>query len=294
MMDDGYDMLADEKPVPVKAWLEAARTRIPGLDAEIIAQNCFAPEGSDRSWLVAHDGFCPGWSRRSQADEMVRQREEGIPLAYIMGKKEFYGRDFVVTRDVLIPRPETEALIDIIKGLDLPRQPRFLDVGTGSGCIAITLALEFPQAKVYASDLSTEALTVANENDVQLEGRVEFMHSDMLDEISLLTLGPFDVLVANLPYVDPRWDFIDTEALAREPVMALYAMGEKGLAMYRRLFNGIYEGDYVGNVHPELTSVRRVVVEADPCQHKDLMKMAQEYGWKVFAKQGYGIGFYRA
>lgn len=182
-----------------------AREKIDALDAELIAVYNFAPDERDRSWLVAHaeDKVArEGWLR---ANEMLEQRLSGEPLAYVLGSREFYGREFMVNRQVLIPRPETEALIELIKDLKLPVRPRFLEVGTGSGCIAITLALEFPQSYVLATDVSSRALEMAERNDIIHEGRVEFLLSDLLEEVNLdFRDEQYDVVVANLPYVNPE------------------------------------------------------------------------------------------
>lgn len=129
---------------------------------------------------------------------------------------DFYGRDFIVTPDVLIPRPETEMMVDAVLSLvgksilpgvkpnkpKLSQEIKILDVGTGSGCIAITLKKEIPKAQVSASDVSEKVLKIARKNAENLGAKVRFLRSDLLDDIS----GDFDVIVANLPYVDENWD----------------------------------------------------------------------------------------
>ena len=159
-------------------------------------------------------------------------------------KVDFYGRDFIVTPDVLIPRPETEMMVDAVLNLAgkaylpgvkpaprvLPKSPRILDVGTGSGCVAISLALELPEAHVNACDVSKKALKVAKENAEILNAKVKLIKSDLMNDIS----GDYDVVVANLPYVDKSWDWIDKKALSKEPALALYAE-EGGLALINKL-----------------------------------------------------------
>ncbi len=145
----------------ISEWLAEAWARIDVLDAELIAIKVFAPEGVDRSWLAAHDDEEVSERKLARAEEFLKRRAGGEPLAYIFGSTEFYGRGFKVSPEVLIPRPETEGLIELIKGLKLPRDARFLEIGTGSGCIAVTLVAEYPEARVVATDVSEEALAVA-------------------------------------------------------------------------------------------------------------------------------------
>lgn len=260
-----------------------ARAQIGALDAELIAVRCFAPARADRSWLVANDELPVAGSARKQSDEMLRRRAKGVPLAYLLGEKEFYGRRFLVNPAVLIPRPETETLIDLIKGLALGRRPRFLEVGTGSGCIAITLALEFPQAEVLATDLSTRALEVAEANDNLHEGRIELVQSNLLRDLALRRGERFDVLVANLPYVNKAWEWVEPDNLRFEPKMALYARAENGLSLYRRLLKEARQK----------LEVAYLVLEADPCQHLALQQMAREYGFWPVRAEGFGLVFSR-
>lgn len=279
----------------IDGWLKEAKKQIAALDAELIllfGLREVLPSGVDRSYLVAHGDIGISQKNWRELDEMLGRRATGEPLAYIIGEKEFYGRKFRVRPGVLIPRPETESLIDLIKELPLPKQPRFLEVGTGSGCIAITLALEYPQSYVLASDISVTALDIASENDCIHEGRIELIESNLLRDIEFASeeaQGPehFDVLVANLPYVDKNWEFLDTEALAFEPTRALYA-GQGGLALYKRLFQELAERRW------REVNVDYVVVEADPCQHERLAYIGEIYGFVCRRIQGYALGFVNA
>ena len=155
----------------------------------------------------------------------------------------------------------------------LPNSCKILDVGTGSGCIATTLKLELPEAQVTASDISEPALKVARENATRLGAEVKFIKSDLLEEI----LGDFDVIVANLPYVDKDWDWIDKEALAKEPSIALYAENH-GLALIYRL---------IGQA-----AKRRVpwlILEADPCQHQEIINYAKDRNYQLKEARGFAI-----
>ena len=190
---------------------------------------------------------------------------------------------------VLIPRPETEALIELIKELKLPQKARFLEIGTGSGCVAITLALEFPQSYVLATDISETALDTAERNDVMHEGRVELLMSDLLDEVNLEFEGEqYDVVVANLPYVNPDWEWLDREGLKFEPREALFVKEKNGLMLYFRLFEQIFE-----RMKDNLYWTRYVVVEADPCQQRELKKIARRFGFEHIKTLDYGMLFER-
>ncbi len=176
-----------------------------------------------------------------QFQGLVAQRSQGAPVAYLVGCKEFYSRDFQVTPQVLIPRPDTEALVEesvrLVERSGLAR-PRILELGTGSGCVAITLALEIDGALVRATDISSDAIQVAEENSRRLgsERQLKFFLSDLFDDLADLNLRPgFDLIVSNPPYVatdcGPRPD----EAVVRyEPGLALWA-GRDGLDLIRRI-----------------------------------------------------------
>jgi release factor glutamine methyltransferase len=167
---------------------------------------------------------------------MLARRETGEPLAYILGRREFYGREFAVTRDVLIPRPETEAIVEAgLRADSMNHGPRVIEVGTGSGAVAVTLALERPHARVVATDVSAAALAVARRNARNLSAGVEFVQADLLRGLR----GPFDVVVANLPYVpDGERDQLQREIRDWEPDVALFA-GTDGLQIIARLIRAL-------------------------------------------------------
>lgn len=164
----------------------------------------------------------------------VARRAQHEPLAYILGKQKFYGLDFVVDRRVMIPRHETELLVQLaLERARCKTSPVIVDVGTGSGVLAITLAHHLSSARVMAIDISRDALDVARLNAQRLgvEMRIEFIESDLLECLTV----PFDVLVANLPYIPrARFDELPREIRAFEPRVALDG-GEDGLGVLRRL-----------------------------------------------------------
>jgi release factor glutamine methyltransferase len=166
--------------------------------------------------------------------DLLERRLKGEPVAYLLGEREFYGRTFRVDSRVLIPRPETEHLIEAALAERLPERPRILDVGTGSGCVAVTLALEIPGARVAATDLSPGALEVARGNARRLGARVAFVRTDLADG---LDLSPFDLVVSNPPYVDrSEAPEISPEVLDFEPHLALFPPGP-GDSILARLFS---------------------------------------------------------
>lgn len=171
--------------------------------------------------------------------EFIERRFAGEPIQYIFGETEFYGLPFEVTRDVLIPRPETEHLVEHV--LDLAGRfaaPRIADIGTGSGILAVTLAAHLPDARLTAIDLSAPALTIAEENAKRNRVAIRFLHGDLLCPVA----GErFEIVVSNPPYV-PSADLatLSVEVRDYEPALALFA-GDDGLEVYRRLIPAAFE-----------------------------------------------------
>lgn len=245
--------------------LRKTKQRIDALDAEVIFLK--AIKERDRSYLAIHDDRVLTDAEELAIEWMVSRREKGEPLAYILGQKEFYSRDFLVTKDVLIPRPESEEIINIVKNLDVQK---IVDVGTGSGCLAVTLALEMPRAKITGLDISKQALLVATSNAIELGARVEFLQSDLL---SAVKDEKFDVVVANLPYVDISWPWRGRE-LDWEPGLALYA-GDHGMEIIKKM---------IRQAHGK---TKYLVLEADPCQHEMIVQYAQKYNFCLNEVRGF-------
>lgn len=172
---------------------------------------------------------------------LIERRAAGEPLQYVTGHQEFYGLDFIVTPAVLIPRPETEFLVEqVIKLSGEPRvtEPLIVDVGTGSGCIAVAIATSLPDAKVLATDVSTSALAVAQKNAERngVGRRIEFLEGDLLEPLARSNLElSVDILASNPPYVEAgRPEMVQREVGDWEPHAALFG-GADGLDFYRRL-----------------------------------------------------------
>ena len=164
---------------------------------------------------------------------MIKRRAAGEPLQYILEETEFHGRIFKVRPGVLIPRPETELLVD--EALRRTRSIRCLDVGTGSGCIAVTVALEHPETEVVAIDLSEEAIAIARENAERLGAeRIDFQQIDFFDDKGMSSIGSFDLIISNPPYVSQQEvGELQVEIREHEPMIAV-TDGRDGLSFYRR------------------------------------------------------------
>ena len=192
----------------------------------------------------------PGAELRIEGLEQdVERLADGVPLQYVVGTAEFYGRRFAVREGVLIPRPETEELVDRIVRSERGAQRgssqqageasgtlRILDIGTGSGCIAASLALELPEAEVFAAEIADEALTVAEENFRRLGARVTLRRADALQELKAQFPEPFDLIVSNPPYV-PESDRAAMHPNVRdhEPGVALFVPDDDPLRFYRAI-----------------------------------------------------------
>ena len=194
--------------------------------------------GRDKAYLYAHPELELACGELNRYHEALGRRAAGVPVQYITGHQEFWGLDLLVTAAVLIPRPETEhaveAALELLRGME---SPHIIDVGTGSGCIALALASELPHARIDAVDISGEALEVARENAGRLgfADRIVFSQSDLLKKY-LDDLASFDLVVSNPPYVgDSEADKLQIEVREHEPHRALFGGGKEGLAIYRRL-----------------------------------------------------------
>ena len=209
------------------------------------------------------------------------------PAAYQKGLADFYGREFIVNPNVLIPRPETEAIVDTALNLlgksylpgvkpseaRLAQNAKVLEVGTGSGCIAITLKLEAPELDIVATDISDKALEVARANTKKFGLDIKLRKTDLMNGVT----ERFDLVIANLPYVDENWDWLDKKALSYEPSLALYAE-DHGLKLIFQLIEQAQE-----------RRVPSLILEADPCQHNDIVNFAAKQGYLLVEKRGFAL-----
>lgn len=202
----------------------------PGAETRALLSKSLRAEALD---VYARPETPVGAEAREKFERLLRRRLGGEPLAYVTGAREFRSRTFRVGPGVLIPRPETETLAEL--GAALARRgarTRVLDLGTGSGCVAATVALEAPGCETFASDASPEALAVARENALSNGARVRFVLADMLDGFAK---SSFDVIISNPPYVsEAEYAELSPEIREHEPAMALLG-GEDGLRFTERI-----------------------------------------------------------
>ena len=225
----------------LKAALAAAREKLPASEARLLLGYVL-----DRpaAWLIAHDDDMLEEADLLRFASLVARRKGGEPVAYLVGHREFYGREFAVSPAVLIPRPETEMLVDLALAQEVgvgatakctaTGATSILDLGTGSGCIAVTLALEIRQAEVTAVDASAAALSVARENAERLGATLRFQQSNWFDQLAGET---FDLIVANPPYIATTDPHLCAGDLRHEPEPAL-AGGADGLDAIRQIVAG--------------------------------------------------------
>ena len=214
-------------------WLGARGSEAPRLDAEVLLAHV---RGCPRIALYTAFDTPVADAERARFRELVKRRGEGEPVAYLVGSKEFFSLPFTVTKDVLIPRPETEGLV--VRSLDLVKSaaaPRIADVGTGSGAIAVTLAKQLPRATLVATDIVPAALAVAAAPAARhgVAERIEFVECDLLADPR--AAGPWDVIVSNPPYVrDDEYPALPRDVRDHEPKTALVA-GPTGVEIVTRL-----------------------------------------------------------
>jgi release factor glutamine methyltransferase len=237
------------------AGIETAR-----LDVLVLLEDALT---SPRAHLLAHPEMPIPPPLLSKLNTFIVRRSAHVPLAYIRGRASFFGRNFAVNKDVLVPRPETEAMIELLLKLPLGDRPTIVDVGTGSGCVGITAALELPAAHLTLTDIDRAALDIAAQNARGLGARVSFKQQDLLEDDTDI----YDVVLANLPYVPE--DYPINQAAAHEPKLALFA-GQDGLDLYRTLWRQI-----------GLKKPACVLTEALESQHKEITGLAMEAGYQL-------------
>ena len=237
------------------------------LDSELIASSVLK---QSRTWLHGNPEYVLTVSEHNLLDVLQERRASQEPIAYIIGSKEFYGREFVVSPDVLVPRPESEDFIEIIKTLEVS-DIKFIDLGTGSGCLAITTALEQPTWSGTATDISPKALNVAKQNAKNLIAKnLVFKVQNLLDDDA----ENYDLVIANLPYVPNN--LLNKPDLAHEPEIALFAEHD-GLALYEELFQQIFARQH----RPS-----HILTESLKVQHKVLEKLAKGAGYQLRETRG--------
>lgn len=252
--------------------------------------------GKDRAWLLAHPEFEISIPKVKKLNYQIKRRAKHEPFAYIRGKSEFYGREYIVSADTLQPRPESETMITLLadlvessklnveskngdrkhdKGNDIKkRRLTVIDVGTGSGCLAITTKLELPQLKVIATEISKSALTIARQNAKKNAADIIFCQGNLLDPVPTSYFLHSTIVIANLPYVPDNHTI--NQAAMYEPKLAIFG-GPDGLDIYRQLFHQIA----TRLLAVQFKGVRYVITESLPPQHKVITKIAQNAGFSL-------------
>lgn len=249
------------------------------LDAELILAHTIR---KPRTWLHAHGDEELSERHEGIADARVRLRLEHVPLAYIIGHKEFYGRRFDVSPNVLIPRPESEQIIELLLEAVAQTEPfsgtsskRLVDLGTGSGALGITAKLERPHLDVTLIDISHPALIVAENNAKKLHADVHPLRSNLLEDY------PFtpDIVLANLPYVDEAWE--RSPETDHEPAEALFA-NKEGLSLIEKCFD---------QLQTRMSSGGIAIFEADPRQWQAIKRYAHSHNFRDDTSRKFAVRF---
>ncbi|OGL29837.1 hypothetical protein A3D14_02545 [Candidatus Saccharibacteria bacterium RIFCSPHIGHO2_02_FULL_47_12] len=256
-------------------WLEKAGVGTARLDCLVLLEDA---TGKDRAYLLAHPEFPVKGSTFHKLEKQIEKRKKHVPLAQIRGKTEFYGREFIINQDVLEPRPESETMIELLKELieheiqDIGY--RVIDVGSGSGALAITAKLEFPSLEVLATDIDKKCLDVASKNARKHKANIKFLWGDLLEQTYTPNPKP-SILLCNLPYVPDSYEI--NQAALNEPKIAIFG-GRDGLDLYRKMFS-------------QLTKLKDkptfILTESLPFQHKKLAQIARPAGYKQIGSEDF-------
>jgi release factor glutamine methyltransferase len=259
----------------VHSWLTAATKQLSDagvptarLDALVLLADLL---NKNSAQVLANSGTPLSIEQQSVLAAQLERRQKHEPLAYIRGHAEFYGREFVVSPAVLVPRPESEAMIEQLKALPATAQQVIIDVGTGSGALAITAACELHETLVTATDIDPECLKIARQNAKEHQATVDLKQADLLKGVSVPALA---TILANLPYVPDNYAI--NQAATHEPALALFA-GPDGLDLYRKLFEQLKDAQHRGYL----------ITEALPSQHHHLAQLARSYNYLQEAKEDF-------
>ncbi len=286
----------------IQTWLAAQTSELEKAGVSTARLDCLVllsdELGKDKAWLLSHPEYELHGSVSKKLNTKVAQRAKHVPLAYLRGKAEFYGREFAVNAHTLVPRPETETIIDLLKTLVpchpelvsgpmrsdktdvnqpawIPDQARndseivIADIGTGSGAIAITAKLEFPEAHVIATDIDEKCLKTAQANAAKLGANITFLHGSLLQPLYEIRPTTYDILLCNLPYVPDNFQI--NRAATHEPRHALFG-GPDGLDPYRKLFT------QTANLSRK---PQYILTESLPPQHETLAAIAKAAGYSL-------------
>lgn len=229
----------------------------------------------DRAWILSHPEYTLAEGDIDILDNLAKRRAKHEPLAYIRGRSEFYGREFIVSPATLQPRPETETMIELLLKYtaNTSVSRNIIDIGTGSGCLAITAKLELPDTTVYATDINHDALIVAKKNVEKFNTEVRLLEDHLLNPASELLKNNELVVLANLPYVPDGYTI--NQSAMQEPAVAIFG-GIDGLDLYREMFK-----QFNNLIHKP----RLVFTESLPFQHDSLEVLATDHNYRLTDKQ---------
>lgn len=231
--------------------------------------------GQPRSWGFAHPEFELSKEQSEKFMELLDKRRQRVPLVHLTNKREFYGIEFFIDERVLTPRVETEKMVEwAVK--HAPKSSRLIDIGTGSGAIAIAIKKHRPDLEIWATDLSSGALEVAKLNADKHKVRIEFVESDLWDSIPD---EKFNTIVTNLPYLEDETELMPE--VQKEPSVALFG-GKDGLDIYRR---------FLSELPSHLAKGGFLFTECDPWQHESLSKTTRSVGLNSIEQDYFILGF---
>jgi release factor glutamine methyltransferase len=248
--------------------LKAAGDTTARLDVLVIIEDVLS---IDRTEILAGSDIEPRLSELREIERRINRRINHEPLAYIRGRANFFGREFAVNHHTLVPRPETETMIEIIKTINLTKTATIADVGCGCGCIGLTLALELNGCQVDLVDIDKECLRLAKTNAKALGVNVHFLRQDLLGK----NHQHYELIAANLPYVPDNHTI--NKAAMQEPKHAIFG-GKDGLDIYRRMFGIISGSD---------TKPAYVITECLPPQHRRLTTIAKNAGFRLKSSEDF-------
>lgn len=254
--------LANATSILTQSGIQTAR-----LDCLVLLEDV---TGRPRPLLLAHPEEELTEQEQSLLDRQIVKRAAHIPLSYIRGKTEFYGREFIINEHVLEPRPESEAIIEELLRIttDEPT-PTIIDVGTGSGALAVTAKLESPTATVYGLDIDKNCLEVARQNAQKHTAKITLLPSNLLNALPTALPDQSVILLCNLPYVPTNFQI--NRAALHEPEIAIYG-GLDGLDYYRELFEQIARNNW---------KPKCIITESLPPQHTAMAHLARHYSYAL-------------
>lgn len=260
----------------ISEWLAANTQLLAQADVESARLDCLLlleyVLKTDRAHLLAHQERNITDDELAVLQDLVSKRLSHTPMAYLLGHSEFYGRTFVVSENVLVPRPESETILELLQ--DAKNPSTIIDVGTGSGALAISAKLLFPNADVYATDIDPRCLAVAQQNSSNLSAPVGYFAGNLLEPLPDTAFSEHTVIIANLPYVPT--DYPINHAAAHEPSLALFG-GENGLDLYQTLWQQI------NLLHKR---PKAVVTESLPAQHEQQAHIAKNANYYLQKTEG--------